>query len=393
MKNLLQQLFVGIILIFLIVACKKTENHSERFIVTGFIEGLEGNLYYTNPYKKYSPTHPFDSIIVKNGEFIFSDTISELTLIKAYTKFSEENKLYKKPNIKNGIYPVPSMYLMFFAFPNAEIDISGVASDFMDAYPSGDEYNNSLAEINKFAFPSFNKSVNLLVKSTFEKDTIKSEILKKQSQEISETGRLARIDHIREHQNSLGALWYLNNMVLQSDISDSLALAIFNNVSPNLHHFEIYRTLEEYFDNIKVLKEGNPVPKIKTKSTLNGEEFNLTSLKGKYVLIDFWGIWCRPCVEEMPKVKLFQKRYKDKFAVLGINSGDSREKIQTFIDENKYEWQHILNQTDDTTNDFLKKFNVKGFPTKYIIDPEGKIVKSFLGGGDEAFTLLEKLLN
>ncbi|GAL82188.1 putative lipoprotein/thioderoxin [Algibacter lectus] len=65
---------------------------------------------------------------------------------------------------------------------------------------------------------------------------------------------------------------------------------------------------------------------------MDGSEFNINSLRGKYVLIDFWGgVWCGPCVKEMPEVKAFQEKYKDKLVVLGINSGDTKEKVQNLL--------------------------------------------------------------
>ncbi|MCB0451095.1 MAG: TlpA family protein disulfide reductase, partial [Confluentibacter sp.] len=119
----------------------------------------------------------------------------------------------------------------------------------------------------------------------------------------------------------------------------------------------------------------------------------IKSLRGKYVLIDFWGIWCGPCVKEMPEVKAFQDKYKDKLVVLGINSGDSKEKIQKFVDENGYAWQQLMSDKANTPDNFVNRFNVQGFPTKFIIDPRGNIVKRYVGSGEEAFKLLEELLN
>ena len=102
----------------------------------------------------------------------------------------------------------------------------------------------------------------------------------------------------------------------------------------DLSEYEDYKSIATRIEGIKNTKEGAPVPAIKTTATLDGNEFNINSLRGKYVLIDFWGIWCGPCVKEMPEVKDFQEKYKDKLVVLGINSGDTKEKVQKFVDEN-----------------------------------------------------------
>ena len=95
----------------------------------------------------------------------------------------------------------------------------------------------------------------------------------------------------------------------------------------------------------------------------------------------------------MPEVKIFQEKHKDKLVVLGINSGDTKEKVQSFINEKGYDWQQILSSKESNSDNFVNRFNVQGFPTKLIIDRRGNIVKRFVGGGEEAFQLLEELLN
>jgi thiol-disulfide isomerase/thioredoxin len=182
-------------------------------------------------------------------------------------------------------------------------------------------------------------------------------------------------------------------MVMRKQIEDDEAVSIFEKVSENLTQFEIYTALKTRIQGISTTKEGMSVPPIKSTATLDGSEFDINSLKGKYVLIDFWGVWCGPCVEEMPKVKEYQEKYSDKLVVLGINSGDTKEKMQNFITEKGYHWQQLMSDKKNTSDNFVNRFNVKGFPTKFIIDPNGKILKRFLGSGEDAFKLLDELLN
>jgi len=107
-------------------------------------------------------------------------------------------------------------------------------------------------------------------------------------------------------------------------------------------------------------------------------------------LIDFWGVWCGPCVAEMPTVKEYADKYADKLTILGINSGDSKEKMVNFLKEKGYDWQQV--QSGKDSDNLVLKFNVAGFPTKFIIDPEGKIIQRYLGSGEKAFEKLDELL-
>jgi thiol-disulfide isomerase/thioredoxin len=113
-------------------------------------------------------------------------------------------------------------------------------------------------------------------------------------------------------------------------------------------------------------------------------------LNGKYVLIDFWGTWCGPCIAEMPKVKAYQEKYKNDLVVLGINSGDTKIKMEEYVIANNYNWTQLLAGNGD--DDLVLQFNVTGFPTKFIISPEGKILNRFVGDGEASFAILDELL-
>jgi len=376
------------------VSCSTEKKHPKQFSLTGEIKGLTGNLFFRHPDKVYTRDTPLDTIHVVNGKINFTDTISSVQLITAFSDFNDpNNKLFKKHGSGRGYFPTKSALLSFFAFPGAAVKVNGEATDFMNAYPSGDEYNNSLAAINKIAYPNFNETVNLAVQASHETDSVAIQEINKKAEELSELGRLARIKFVEENPNTLAAMFYLNDLMLRTQIDNDKAITIFNSISKEHSDLSFYKTVESRVNGILKTAEGSPVPAIKTTATLDGKEFDITALRGKYILIDFWGIWCAPCVAEMPDVKAFQEKYKDKLVVLGINSGDTKENVQAFVDKNAYGWQQVLSDDGNTSDNFVTGFNVQGFPTKFIVDPQGKIVKRYVGSGEEAFALLEELLS
>ncbi|WP_349663483.1 AhpC/TSA family protein [Cellulophaga lytica] len=363
------------------------------FTLKGEIKGLVGNLYYRHPDKEYTRTTPPDSIIVVDGKFNFSSTISELSQIRAYPGFNgPDGKLFKKPKGGRGMFPVKCAYLTFYAFPGANVTVTGEATDFMNAYPNGDKLNNSLAAANKLMYPMYNQMGNIAVKNTYETDSVKIKANDKQAEAIFKKSIEALKKHIKSNPNSVAAAWYLNDLILRTQVTNDEAEELFNSLSTNLAEYPDYKNVAERIKGIKATADGSPVPSIKTTATLSGKEFNISSLQGKYVLIDFWGIWCGPCVAEMPQVKEFQEKHKDNLVVVGINSGDTKEKIKAFTAKNEYEWLQLLSDKANTPDNFVNRFNVQGFPTKFIIDRRGKIVKRFVGGGEEAFEMLEELL-
>lgn len=395
MKNIFKATLLAITISLFVISCTKKETkHPNIFTLTGEIKGLSGDLYYRHPDKKYSRERRSDTITVVNGKIQFSDTISKLAMIRAYPNFKgPDNKVFKIPKDGKGMFPSKSSYLMFYVFPGAEVTISGEFTDYVNAYPGGDKFNESLAAANKITFPNFNKMGNLAVQNTYETDSTIIKANNEEAEEIFNNYKAQIIEHIKNNPKSLAAAWYLNDMYLRRQIDDAQAEELFNALSKDaLSEYEDYKNVVSRIEGTKATKAGMPVPEIKTKSTPDGSEFEIASLRGKYILIDFWGVWCGPCVAEMPTLKRFQEKYKEKLVVLGINSGDTKEKMQKFLEENDYKWQQLMSVRGDSIDNFVTRFNVQGFPTKFIIDPDGKIVKRHLGSGEETFKLLETLL-
>ena len=108
------------------------------------------------------------------------------------------------------------------------------------------------------------------------------------------------------------------------------------------------------------------------------------SLKGKYVLLDFWAESCIPCIAEFPKLKeLYAKTDRAKFEIIGIAGSSTHNGIKRLIEKHEVPWPQIL------SDDIVKKYGVKSYPTTFLIDTEGFIVAKDLRGKE----LEEKILN
>lgn len=127
-----------------------------------------------------------------------------------------------------------------------------------------------------------------------------------------------------------------------------------------------------------------------TYKTINNKEVSLKTFAGKYVVLDFWGIWCKWCVKGIPDMKKYYDQYKEKMEIVSIDNGDKMEDLLPFIQEHDMNWTHIMN--DANTTDLCKLYQVQGFPTKVLIDPQGKIVEVFVGEVPEFYQKLDELL-
>lgn len=386
---------IFLLAISIIFSCNDKQKDStkkedlNKFTISGEIKGLpDSYMYFRMPDPSKEKKYRNDSIQVKDGKFSFSGNIDNYEMLKFW--LNVESIVKKVPG--GGYFPVKSNNLFLFIFPGADVKVEGRITDFVNAYPSGDLANNDLAKLHKELYPIYNEEGDLMVKNLLEKDKDKKRKIRDSINLMRDKAKAVKKRFITDNPQSIASVWNLSEMMIRNEINEDEAVSIFKTIDPKLSNVSFYKKVEERISAINKTKPGNLVPEIKTTSTVDHTEFDLRSYRGKYVLIDFWGTWCGPCVAEMPKVKSFLEKHKDKMEVLGVNSGDSRKRMTEFLKKNDFHWQQVMNVKGVNDDNFVLKFNVTGFPTKFIIDPEGKIVKKYTGSGEEAFHLLEELL-
>lgn len=142
---------------------------------------------------------------------------------------------------------------------------------------------------------------------------------------------------------------------------------------------------------------GENAPKI-AGQLMNGESFDLKDLKGKYVLVDFWGSWCGPCMVEMPGIKMLQKKYKD----AQFKNADGMTLLSVAIERDENRWKRAVERIGmpwkhhiaDLTTSFkfinspiAAEFGVKQVPSKFLLDENGVII-----GVNQSIEELDKFL-
>ena len=130
-----------------------------------------------------------------------------------------------------------------------------------------------------------------------------------------------------------------------------------------------------------------------TSKDINGKEFTLSSLRGKWVVLDFWGSWCGPCMRGVPMMKMYYDRYRSKMEIVGIACNDKQEQWRKAVEKNEMSWINIFHP-DDTlpANSIMMNYAVTNFPTKVIITPEGRLYKVFVGETEEFYTEIDNIM-
>jgi thiol-disulfide isomerase/thioredoxin len=135
------------------------------------------------------------------------------------------------------------------------------------------------------------------------------------------------------------------------------------------------------------MKEGDLVPDWTLKDA-DGKEISLSSLRGKPVILDFWGTWCIWCVVAMPKIEAVYQEFGDKIHIYGISCREPEgANPKEFLKEKKVSYPTLVD--GDKVAQLL---NVQGYPTLYVIGKDGKLLYQHSGYDKELDKNLTKIL-
>ena len=345
-----------------LISCSQKKSFQISGTITNFGSPVSATMLYLKIRTVNDNLISIDSTFIKNdGTFTLKGESAETDLYF----------LADKDNV---------FFLRIFVEPGRKITVNGNATDFYNIRIDGsmtqtlyDEYLTSLAEIEVQKETIYhNYSVYKQDPSLSENEIKKiREDFSTKLQQLDELSETTAINFIKENANSIVATYLVYKNALScnnsTDIESQLQL-----LDKSMNNKFIALT-KKHLEKLKQREIGNVLHNIELPNP-EGKIISLKSLRGNYVLVDFWATWCTPCVEAIPNLKKVYREYHKKgFEIYSISLDQRREEWIKGITQYELEW---INVSDLLVfnSPVVKQLVVTYIPNTFLIDPEGKIL-------------------
>ncbi|NBV11369.1 MAG: TlpA family protein disulfide reductase [Chitinophagia bacterium] len=219
-------------------------------------------------------------------------------------------------------------------------------------------------------------------------DTIGNYDITQRLQYLKKKNQALRIQFLNDHPATFTSLLVLQSLFLILPISESEAK--FYALTEEQKNSNTGKALILKIESNKSTAIGKPVIPF-AQIGIDGTMVDINAYKGKVILIDFWGSWCVPCRISHPALKELYDKYKSKgFEIIGIsneiaNSNRDKKKQdiawRKAVKEDGLTWPQIL--YDPAIKDIVKEYDINGYPTKFLVDQNGKFVMRILGNSEK----------
>jgi peroxiredoxin len=319
---------------------------NKSYEINGEIPVADGTVYLNSSSNKIT-----DSAIIKNGKFHFNGSIDDLEFITLTYKNERLPTVLESGKLNIKMLPGKFKYA----------DISGEQSaiDFKTCLLLVDSFQNKIQLINK--------SYQLLNK----KDSIAMIAFGKENDNTFINKWVAIKDWVVHHLSSMVSPYIIQTELQSLGIFEQEDL--FNRLNPKVKACGGGQDLASFIKSKKTFRIGQIASDF-TQNDTTGSTFSLRSLKGNYVLVEFWASWCKPCRQQNPALVTVYNQFKDKkLKIIGVSLDENKTSWLNAIQADKLTWCHV-SDLKGWKNDVAKLYGIGAVPNNFLIDPDNKII-------------------
>ena len=370
------------LLLFILLAVAAIScNMSPKHTISGRLDGMESDTLLVFAYDPFRNINVMtDTVALDKGRF-HSDLPDSLLL---------QITIIQKPSGNQAMRMAAHQPIIIL--PGDHLEISGSITDMV---LSGTEIYDGMRKAVKV------KQMQAKVKEAGEKvyalyrenepDRSAIDSAMDYLQSVSRQLAEQKYEYIREHPDNMesGFMYLSLSSAKGVEAYDILGGKVKNGPLGGL----ISRSYRSYKSAIAVekakerIQKGKQAPDFSLKD-IKGRTVSLSSFKGEYVLLDFWGSWCSWCIKGIPDMKKYYGKYGNKFEIIGIACIDTEQKWREAVKKYGLPWTNLFNGEDDNVNTL---YAVSGYPTKILVDPEGRIEEIFVGESEDLYNKLDEM--
>jgi thiol-disulfide isomerase/thioredoxin len=343
----------------------------DKFTITGSLPQAGSNKKVILTYVNSEGKSAKDSALLSNGKFKITGT----------TAFGNRSYLELKPMVKDTSKIRRASDFKDFYLEKGNTIVTGKDS-LSTAAISGTtvqkenlDYHSQMDPVQK----EYQLLVNRYFKANKEKDSMELKRISVDAKPVVAKMESTLDNFIASHPDSyVTADLILSNRMMVIDVLKFDP--VYTALSPRVLSSFSGKQITDKYNKAKQFAIGKSIDF--TLPDKEGKEFKLSSLKGKYVLVDFWASWCVPCRAENPFMLKAYNELKDKnFEIVGVSLDETRAAWLRAVEQDKLPWVQVSDVKGFKT-EIAVRFGITAIPQNVLIDPDGKVIAKDLRGSD-----------
>ena len=363
-----------------------------RNLISGHIEGLTNDTVTLRITLMNNNEEHTDTLVAHNGKISYTTPYDEPAVYTFYPAQGVQN-------IEGGtrrFYGCSDITIFRFDRERVRFNARMDSIFVTDFTARGSQINRDWSEIHTSYNPLLIQSALLQCEDIPEK-----QYTERKNKIDKETINLCQ-NYIRQHPDKLISAYLLSgtgsldDMIEYADmISDDVRNSPFSVIFQNIETAKEKRLKKQQKEatNRMGAVGTDAATSDFTLFDTEGNTFTLSSLRGKWVVLDFWATWCGPCLASMPHLKDYYQKYAGKFEIVGIASESEEATWVKMVKDMELPWINVINPQNSTKEkDLTNVYGIEGFPTYIILNKEGKIHKEYLGAQPDFYKELDTIL-